>query len=110
MDLLESILRRAMILGTPLLLGTIGEIIVENGGDIRKFEIADTICITRQNEICIYSDNYDILIYFNVINDVLSSDIQGCVNKVIDWEAKHLSEEGSCSSLLRCAVFLGIET
>lgn len=32
MVLFESILRRAMILGTPLLLGTIGEIIVERAG------------------------------------------------------------------------------
>lgn len=73
---------------------SIGEITVENIGDIKIYKIADTIGFSRQNEICIYSDNYDILIYFHTINDVLFSDIQKCVNKVIDWEAKHLSEGG----------------
>ncbi len=73
---------------------SIGEISVENIGDIKIYKIADTIGFSRLNEICIYSDNYDILIYFHEINDFLFSDIQKCVNKVIDWEAKHLSEGG----------------
>jgi hypothetical protein len=71
-----------------------GEIIVEQIGDIKNYQISDKISFTRQNEICIYSNYYDILIYFRELNDFLTSDIQECVNKVIDWEGKHLREGG----------------
>lgn len=72
----------------------IGEISVENSGDIKRYQTGDTISFTRQNTICIYSDNYDILIIFDELSDFLASDIQECVNKVIAWEVKHLREGG----------------
>jgi hypothetical protein len=71
-----------------------GEITIETTEDLKKYRIEDEISKTRENKVYILSDKYDILIYFNELDDIFTTDIQECLNRAVDNQAKYLENGG----------------
>lgn len=72
----------------------IGEIIVENIGETERFNIKNNISCKKENLAIILSDKYDIYIRFGEINELLDTDVQNAINRVVEKESKHLKDGG----------------